>query len=229
MTDRRGRDGGMRVHLQRDIEKLKRAILALSAEVEDDVRVAVKAVEQRDAAFAEQVVRREEGVNSLEVDIEEECLKILALHQPVAGDLRYIIGVLKINNDLERIGDLAVHIAERGMDLGRLPVIPIPFRLGEMAEKTEAQLKKVLDAFVNVDAEEARQVCAADREIDTIHVETVARIEEAAARDPELFHSLLQIMHISRHLERIGDHAKNIAEDLIYMVEGKIVRHTLPT
>ncbi len=217
----------MRVHLQRDIEKLKRAILVLSAEVEDDVRAAVKAVEQRDASLAGQVIQREQGVNAQEIDVEEECLKILALHQPVAGDLRYVIGVLKINHDLERIGDLAVHIAERGIDLSRLPAVSIPFRLGEMAEKTEALLKKALDAFVSVDAVSARQVCLADREIDSIHHETLARIEDAAVKDPGSFHILLQLMHISRHLERIGDHATNIAEDVVYMIEGKIVRHAL--
>ena len=216
----------MRVHLQRDVEKLKRQVLWLSAEVENDVRAAVRAAEDYDPALAETVVRGEARTNAMEVDIEEECLKILALHQPVAGDLRYIIAVLKMNQDLERIGDLAVHIAERGRSLCAQPRITIPFRLDEMAEKAQRMLKKVLDAFVNLDEAAAREVCAADGEIDEINRQVAQQIMEAIRRDPALFEPLLQILHISRHLERIGDHATNIAEDLIYLIAGRIVRHT---
>jgi phosphate transport system protein len=159
------------------------------------------------------------------VDVEEECLKILALYQPVASDLRYIIAVLKINQDLERIGDLAVHIAERALFLCRQPRITIPVRLEQMADKTENLLKKVLDAFVNLDEAAAREVCAADNEVDNMNQEIFQQVKEAIMKNPQLFESLLQIMHISRHLERIADHATNIAEDLIYLIEGRIVRH----
>jgi phosphate transport system protein len=163
----------------------------------------------------------------MEVEVEEDCLKILALHQPVAADLRYIIAVLKINQDLERIGDLAVHIAERGLFLCGQPPINIPFRLGEMADKAQAMLKKVLDAFVQLNDVAAHEVCAADGEIDAINRDILQQVKRAMTQNPALFESLLQIMHIARHLERIADHATNIAEDLIYLIQGRIVRHTM--
>lgn len=216
----------MSVHIQREIDRLKRRILELSAEVEAEVRMAVRAVENRDEELARRVVNSEDRINAMEVDVEEECLKILALHQPVAADLRYIIAVLKINQDLERIGDLAVHIAERGLFLCGQPPMDIPFRLGEMADKAQAMLKKVMDAFVNTNDAAARDVCAADGEIDTINRETSHLVKQAVTRNSALFEPLVQIMHISRHLERIADHATNIAEDLIYLIEGRIVRHT---
>lgn len=215
----------MHIQLQREIDKLKRQILALSAKVENDVRLAVRAADNQDAALAQQVINREALTNTMEVDVEEEGLKILALYQPVASDLRYIIAVLKINQDLERIGDLAVHIAERAEFLCRQPRIDIPFRLEQMAEKSQGLLKKVLDAFVNLDEAAAREVCAADSEIDEMHQEIFRQVKEAIMQNPQLFEALLQILHISRHLERIGDHATNIAEDLIYLIEGRIVRH----
>lgn len=216
----------MERHLQREIDKLKRRLLELSAEVENDVRMAVRAVEDRDPTMAETVLHRETQINATEVEVEEECLKILALYQPVAADLRYIIAVLKINQDLERIGDLAVHIAERGLFLCQQPRIDIQFRLGTMADKAQAMLKKVLDAFVNLDEAAARAVCVADGEIDAIHREIFQQVKTAVTGNAQLFEPLLQILHISRHLERIADHATNIAEDLIYLIEGRIVRHT---
>jgi len=216
----------MNIQLQREIEKMKRQILALSAKVENDVRVAVRAADNQDAALAQEVINREELTNAMEVNVEEECLKILALYQPVASDLRYIVAVLKINQDLERIGDLAVHIAERALFLCNQPRITIPVRLEQMADKSQGLLKKVLDAFVNLDESAARDVCAADSEIDDMNQEIFQQVKEAIMRNPQLFESLLQIMHISRHLERIADHATNIAEDLIYLIEGRIVRHT---
>jgi phosphate transport system protein len=215
----------MSVLFHKEIDRLKRQILALSAEVESDVRAAVRAVEERDGELARRVIEREARTNAMEVDVEEECLKILALHQPVAADLRYIISVHMISHDLERIGDLAVHIAERAIELCELPSVDIPFRLGEMADRAQAMLKTVLDGFVNLNAAAAREVRAADREVDDINREVFGQVKEAIKRDPGLFDPLLQIMHIARHLERIADHATNIAEDLIYLVEGRIVRH----
>ena len=216
----------MRTHMQREIDNLKRRLLELSAEVENDVRMAVRAVENREPALAETVLSREAQINATEVEVEEECLKILALYQPVAADLRYIIAVLKINQDLERIGDLAVHIAERGLFLCQQPRIDIQFRLGTMADKTQAMLKNVLDAFVNLDEAAARAVCAADGEIDAIHREIFQQVKTAVTGNAQLFEPLLQILHISRQLERIADLATNIAEELIYLIEGRIVRHT---
>jgi phosphate transport system protein len=216
----------MRVHFQRDIDRLKQQLLSLGAVVESEVRMAVRAIEERDMALAEQVIRHEAQADVLEVNVEEECLKILALHQPVAADLRYVISVLKINQDLERIGDLAVHIAERGTYLFTQPPVETSFRIGEMAEKAQAMLKKVLDAFVSLDADAARAVCMADADIDQINRDISKHAEEKLARDPGLVDGLLQVINIARHLERIADHATNIAEDLIYMIEGRIVRHS---
>ena len=216
----------MRIHLQRDIEKLKRRLLVLSTEVEEAVRQSIRALAERDAALARQVVEREIQTNSMEVDVEEDCLKILALHQPVAGDLRYIIAVLKMDRDLERIADLAAHIAERGLALFELPALDIPFRLDEMGVKVQAMLKKALDAFVSLNTEAAHEVCAMDGEINAIKKDTFRQVRQAVMDVPQKFDPLMQVMHISRHLERMADHATNIAEDLIYLVEGRIVRHT---
>lgn len=216
----------MRVHLQRDIEKLKRRLLALGTEVEEDVRLAVRALADRDEDLARQVMVREAQTNTMEVDVEEDCLKILALHQPVAGDLRQIIAALKIDRDLERIGDLAAHVAERSLTLSTLPALNVPFRLDEMGVKVQAMLKKALDAFTRLDTTAAREVCSLDSEINAIKRHTFRQVREVVMEAPVLFDALMQIMHVARHLERIADHATNIAEDLIYMVEGRIVRHT---
>ena len=216
----------MRVHLQRDIEKLKRRLLVLSTEAEEDVRLAARALAERNETLAREVVAREAQTNAMEVDIEEDCLKILALHQPVAGDLRYIVAALKIDRDLERIADLAAHIAERGLALCELPPLDIPFRIDEMGAKVEAMLKKALDAFTSLNAAAAHEVCSMDGEINGIKKETFRQVRLAAMEVPWRFDALMQVMHIARHLERIADHATNIAEDLIYLAEGRIVRHT---
>jgi len=216
----------MKVHFQREIDKLKLLILGMSAEVEEAVSDAVRAVETRDTALAGSVLEHENQTNAHEVDIEEECLKILALHQPVAADLRYLVAVLKINHDLERIGDLAVHIAQGALQLSEMPPVEIPLQLGEMATKSKQMLKRVLDAFVNVDIAVAREIRLADSELDALNRAMATRLKEEIARSPERLETLLKLMHIARHLERIGDHATNIAEDLIYLIEGKIVRHT---
>jgi phosphate transport system protein len=219
----------MRVHFQREIDKLKQQILGMSAEVEEAVSDAVRAVETRDAELAKSVLEQENQTNVHEVDVEEECLKILALHQPVAADLRYLIAVLKINHDLERIGDLATHIAQGSLQLCELPPVEIPLQLGEMASKSKQMLRRVLDAFVNVDIEAAREIRLADSELDALNRAMVVRLKAEMARSPVHLEPLLKLMHIARHLERIGDHATNIAEDLIYLIEGKIVRHTTAT
>ncbi len=215
----------MQIHMQKEIEKLKKQILTLSAKVENSVKMAVRAADLRDPKLAEEVIAQENETNHFEVEIEEECLKILALYQPVAGDLRYIIAVLKINHDLERIGDLAVHIAERAIVLSEEPNVNIPFKLEEMGEKTQKLLKDILDAFINLDTHLALRVCQEDEEIDKMNKEILKYVKQAIRQNPDMFEPLLQIMHIARHLERIADHATNIAEDLMYLVEGKIIRH----
>lgn len=216
----------MRIHLQRDVEKLKRRLLALSTEVEEEVRLAVRALAERDAGLAGEVVAREPQTDVMEVDVEEDCLKILALHQPVAGDLRYIVAILKIDRELERIADLAAQVAKRARRLSDLPPLDIPFRLDEMGEKVQAMLKMALDAFVNLDSEAAHRVCAMDGEVNALKKETFKLVRSSVMKDLNRFDVLMEMMLIGRHLERIADHATNIAEDLIYLVDGHIVRHT---
>jgi phosphate transport system protein len=163
----------------------------------------------------------------MEVDLEEECLKILALHQPVAIDLRFIIAVLKINNDLERIADLAVNIAERTVGLSGMSRVEIPFDFAGMARRAETMLNMSLDALVQLDTGIAHQVIALDDEVDAMHSANYGLIKAQILARPETLDALIQHLSLSRHLERIADLATNIAEDVIYMIDGVIVRHSL--
>lgn len=217
----------MTQHIQRELEKLKKMILALSAVVEETVQQAVQSLATMDLPLAEKVIGGDELIDQMEVDLEEECLKILALHQPVAADLRFIISVLKINNDLERIADLAVNVAERTRGLNEVGKIPAPFDYPEMGRKVLAMLKLALDALVNLDERAARLTCTLDDEVDAQHRQTYALVKEQIRLHPERIDALVQYLSVSRHLERIADLATNIAEDVLYMIEGEIVRHTL--
>ena len=208
-----------------EIENLKKLILALSARVEDNVYKAVQALTERNSALAESIVKNDPSIDQTEVVIEEECLKVLALHQPVAIDLRFIIAILKINNDLERMGDLAVNIAERAMFLATREKPDIPLDLPLMAEKTKAMMKKSLDSLMKQDTTLAYEVLATDDEIDAMNREMYRQIQAAIRRKPEQLESFIHLLSCSRHLERIADHATNIAEDVIYMIDGVIVRH----
>ena len=161
------------------------------------------------------------------MEIEEECLKILALYQPVAVDLRFIVAALKINNDLERIGDLAVNIARKAALLRRRAAdAEVPFDIAGMWEKTQAMLRDSIDAMVNMDARLAAEVCRRDDEVDRLKHEIRAGAEERIRREPAKVGPLLRLLAVSRNLERIADCATNIAEDVIYMSEGRIIRHT---
>lgn len=212
-------------HLRREVDRLKRKLLALSAYVEESVQRAVKAVSERDEKLAQRVIDTDFEIDEMEVDVEEDCLKILALYQPVAIDLRFIIAVLKINNDLERIGDLAVNIAERAVSLSKRDKINSPFDFQTMAERVQKMLQKALDALVNGDANLAREVLVCDDEIDEMNRQMYDSIKMGIRKDPENVDTLIQVLAISRNLERIADHTSNIAEDVIYMVDGDIIRH----
>ena len=212
-------------HLQKEIENLKKQILSLSAQVEAAVRDATLAIEQRDDKLAHKVIENDIVIDQQEVEIEEECLKILALHQPVAIDLRFIIAVLKINSDIERIGDLAVNVAERAAFLATQPKPDISFDFVGMARAAQAMLTKSLDALVNMSTELAQEVCVGDDAIDAMNREMYVKVQQAIRAHPEQIESLIHMLSAARHLERIADHATNIAEDIIYMIEGQIVRH----
>ena len=215
----------MTTHLQREIEALKKKILHMGARVEETVSKAVDALIAKDPRIADEVIASDEAMDHIEVDIEEECLKILALHQPVAIDLRYVIAVLKINNDLERIGDLAVNIAERAVYLSTHAPIDLPLDFRGMVDITQTMLKQSLDSLVYMDPNLARQVRASDDRVDDLNRHMYALIEEYVSKHPDRIAESLHLLSASRHLERIADQATNIAEDVIYMVEGEIVRH----
>jgi phosphate transport system protein len=215
----------MSMHFGRAIEALKQRILELSAIVEESVRDATTALVRGDCALAQRIIDNDGHVDQMEVDIEEECLKLLALHQPVAIDLRLMVAVLKINNDLERIGDLAVNIAERALYLGSQPPIDHRLDFETMMEKAQAMLSNSLNSLVRMDPSLARAVCAKDDEVDALNSAMYGLIEKAIQRNPENTPYLLHLLSVSRHLERIADQATNIAEDVIYMVTGDIVRH----
>ncbi len=212
-------------HLQDEITKLKKGILHLGTIVEDSVRKAVRSMNTRDERLAKEVIAYDIHIDNKEVEIEEECLKILALHQPVATDLRFIIAILKINNDLERVGDLAVNVAERAAFLATQPPIDISFDFQTMARRAQDMLKKSLDSLVNFSADLAHDVCASDDEIDAMNRRVFLIVEEAIHAHPEHTESLIHVLSASRHIERIADHATNVAEDVIYMIEGQIIRH----
>lgn len=215
----------MTVHLIQEIEILKRRLLAFSGVVEECVHSAVRAVAERDAELARSVIAADENVDRSEVEIEEECLKLFALHQPVAIDLRFLVAVIKLNSDLERIGDLAVNIAERAVYLAEHPPVPIPFDFPTMADKTRTMLRQSLDALVRMDSAAALTVCRADDEIDAINRDMYARVTDGIRAHPDHLDRLIHILAVSRNLERIADHATNIAEDVVYMIQGEIVRH----
>jgi phosphate transport system protein len=211
--------------LQRELDRLKKMILALCAVVEENVGRAVRSVETRDPQLAQRIIDSDKEIDATEVDIEEECLKVLALHQPVASDLRLIVAVLKINSDLERIGDLAVNIAQRGLSLASRERIPVPVDLTVMSEKVQSMLRKSLDALVSLDARLAHEVGAHDDEVDELNRRNFRTIQEEIRKNPREIESLIEYLSVSRHLERVADHASNIAEDVIYLIEGTIIRH----
>ena len=215
----------MPVHLKRDIDNLKKKILFLGARVEESLRNAVKALLERDANLALKVINGDTEIDKLEVEIEEDCLKILALYQPVAIDLRFIVAVLKINNDLERVGDLAVNISERAESLTKRAKINFPTDLQQMLDKSQNMLRLSLDSLVNLDTDTAYKVCKLDNEVDDLNRIMYDNIMTELSDSPDDPAPYLMMLTISRFLERVGDQATNIAEDVIYMVEGKIVRH----
>jgi phosphate transport system protein len=212
-------------HLEREFEQLKKDILTLGAMAEGAVHQAVSAFATRDSHLAEKIISGDLKIDHYEVEIEENCLKILALHQPVAIDLRFIIAVMKINNDLERIADLAVNIAERAISLASLPPVAVDLDFAGMARKVEGMLRVSLDALVNRDVELGRKVLESDDDVDAIHRQMYKLVQNAILERPEHIDALIQTLAISRYLERIADHATNIAEDVIYLINGEIVRH----
>ncbi len=215
----------MTKHIQRQIEVLKQKILYVGTLVEEAIAKAITALINRDAALAQKVINADNDIDRMEVDVEEECLKIFALYQPVAADLRFVVAVLKINNDLERMGDLAQNIAKRVVYLAKADPMDLNIDFRSMAAKAQTMVKQSLDALVNADTTLARQVRTEDDEVDRARQRIRDQIMNAIRKSPDRVEYLLKYNSVSKHLERLADMATNVAEDVIYMVEGEIVRH----
>jgi phosphate transport system protein len=215
----------MKRHFEREMDHLKARLLHMGAAVEDIVARSIQALMDRDTALAGECMKIEEEIDQAEIQIEEECLKLLALYQPVAGDLRFVTAVMKINNDLERMGDLGRHIAERAMVLAKHREVRLPVDLRNMAGATQRMVRLSLDALVNQDAELAHRVVASDNEIDDYHHEMFPLLANQMRTHPDTIEILLHVLSASRHLERIADYATNVAEDVVYLVHGEIIRH----
>ena len=199
--------------------------MRLAAMVEEALQKAVKAATEKNFKLADEVVNSDQAIDSYEIEVEEDCLKILALHQPVAGDLRYVVAVLKINSDLERIADLAVNIAERATDLNIRSDETPSFDLESMLDAATMMVRQSVDALVKHDAVMAHEVIPKDDEVDDLYREAYQYVLKQIRVQPDSVESLVSLLSIARNLERIADHATNIAEDVIYMIEGEIVRH----
>jgi len=215
----------MAKQLPRQIDALKQKFLFVGSLVEEAIAKAISALINRDLNLAHTVIEADEEIDRMEVDVEEEVLKILALYQPVAADLRFVVAVLKINNDLERIGDLAKNVAKRAVFLSNCERFDLPVDFRGMANRAQAMVKESLDALVNSDATLAQKVRESDDEVDALRAEIEKEIEHQIALHPDRTDYLIRLASVARHLERIADMATNIAEDVIYMVEGEIVRH----
>ena len=213
-------------HFVREIDRLNKQIIDFGNQVENQVKLAIRAVKNSDSELASKVIQRDEKIDELEVELEEECLKLLALHQPMAEDLRLIISILKINNDLERIGDHAVNIAERAVQLSTLDKLEIPPEILELNQQAKLMLRKSLLALVEKDAEIATDVVRADDQVDQLNQRMHYKITDRIRANPEFTEQQILFLSVCRQLERIGDHACNIAEDVLYLLSGDIVRHT---
>jgi phosphate transport system protein len=211
--------------LQKELENIKKRILSLGGMVEERLRMANKAIESRDRTLANQIVKTDYEIDELEVEVEEECMKNLKINQHVAVDLRFLVAVIKINNDLERIGDQAVNIAQRVENISKRPRVDLSLDYEQMAEKAASMLRMSLDSLVNLDLDLAFQVLTLDDDVDHMAREVYDYIKGEIRKKPDAAGYLINYLFISRHLERIGDHSTNIAEEVIYLIEGEIVRH----
>jgi len=219
----------MALHTDRRYEEelahLRKLILEMGGLVERQIGDATSSLATSDRTLAERTIERDHEVNRYDVDIDEECLRLLALHQPAARDLRLITTSLKITTDLERVGDMAVNISERAIDLSETPAMPLQGDLPRMADTVRKMLRESLDAFVREDADLALSVCKEDDVIDAMHAQMFADVLGRMSRDPSLVVAGTATLFVSKYLERIADHATNIAEMVIFMVKGKSIRH----
>jgi phosphate transport system protein len=217
----------MQRHFHEELDALKQTLLAMGGLVEDQIRRVMLALLERDGDLAQEVLERDRQVNAYDVEIDEKCVELLALYQPTAGDLRFITTAMKIVTDLERIGDQAVNIAQRVLELNQEPQLKPYIDLPRMADKAQRMVKESLDAYVGRDTALARRVCAEDSDVDALKEQIFRELLTFMMEDARTIPRAIRLILISRFLERVADHATNIAEMVVYMVESKMVRHTL--
>ncbi len=215
----------MSIHLKRDLDAIHRDLLSMCALVEEMIHKAIDGLAEANDESASELAEKDNAIDEFDVQIEEDCLKILALHQPVAIDLRRITTVMKISGELERVGDLGVHIAERVTSLDSGVEISVLDRLREMAKIALEMLHATIDAYVALDCDKAREVCGRDDVVDELNREIIDDLVHSMKANPRSIETAMHLFSASRHLERVADHATNIAEDVVYLVEGVIIRH----
>ena len=215
----------MSKHLDRELDSLRNQLTAQFGAVEQMIQMAVRALVRREVTLAREVIVRDREVDASDIRIEEECLKLLALHQPVAADMRWLIAVVKVNGELERMADLACNIAERARDLDLYPLFPVPDQLTDMSRAATEMVRQALDAFVEGNSRKANHVLESDDEVDELNRIVIDQLHQLMKEDVEQIEPSVHCFSASRHLERIADLASNIAEDVIYLVDGDIVRH----
>lgn len=215
----------MERHFDEELDELKKQLLKMSAFAEEVISYSVKALVERKVDLVKKVIAVEDTINMLEIEIDELCLKLLALYQPAAIDLRFITAVMKINNDLERIGDQAVNIAERAMEIIKQPLLKPLIDIPHMAALAQKMVKDAIDALVNKDEVLARDICKRDDEVDNLNDQVFRELLTYMIQDPKTITRAVELILVGRHLERIADHATNIAEDVIYFVKGKTIKH----
>ncbi|HET6371135.1 MAG TPA: phosphate signaling complex protein PhoU [Nitrospiria bacterium] len=216
----------MQRHFDEELKNLKEKILRMGAMVEEQIANAIKSLVDRNSDLARQVISNDHRVNAMDVEIDEDCLRLIALHQPMAGDLRFLTTAMKISTELERMSDLAENVSERAIELNEEPQIKPYIDIPRMAVHTQRMVKESLDAFVNRDVDLARKVCADDDFVDDLNHQIFRELLSFMIEDPHAISRAIRISFISKYIERIADHATNVAELVVYLVEGKIIRHT---
>ena len=212
-------------HFQEELELLKRRLLEMGGLAEEEVRIAIKGLVERDQTLIDRAIAGDEPVNAMHIEVDNRCFTLLALHQPMAADLRAIVAAVKINTDLERVGDLAVNIAEAAERYIQRPPVKRLIDIPRMAGIAQSMLRDALDAFVRRDLELAQHVLDEDDKLDALKSQIFRELLTYMLQDPSTIEAALDLILISRHLERIGDHATNVAEDVIFIVSARDVRH----
>ena len=219
------REKRMETHFHKELQDLKEDLLRMAALVEEAINTAIQSLVKRDSNLAKKTFEGEDRINGMEIDIEDKCLTLLALRQPMAADLRFITSAMKIITDLERMGDQAVNIAERAISLNQEPQLKPYLDIPRMAEITQSMVKDVLGAFVTQDSKLARSVCERDDLVDGLNNQVFRELLTFMMSDPQTITRAVHLMIVCRCLERIADHATNIAEDVIFMVDGRVIKH----